>query len=99
MSGYISAEPVWAGIAIRLADGTLWAVELNAKITASIDVKVEEIETTDPFRDTFRSFKGGDMHVKVILNGIGRHVGHFSPDMGANHRTGEIEAAQHQIEG
>jgi hypothetical protein len=99
MSGYISAEPVWAGIAIRLADGTLWAVELDQKITASIDVQVEEIETTDPFRDTFRSFKGGDMHVKVTINGIGRTVSRFGSDMGADHRTGEIEAAQHEIEG
>ncbi len=99
MSGYISAEPVWAGIAIRLADGTLWAVELDAKITASIDVKVEEVETTDLFRDAFRSFKGGDMQVKVVINGIGRTVNRFGSDMGADRRTREIEAPQHEIEG
>lgn len=99
MSGHINAEPVWAGLAVRLADGTLWAVELDKEITASIRVNVEEIETTDLFRDGFRTFRAGDMHVKAVINGIGRGVTRFSPDMGASRRTAEIESPPRAIEG
>lgn len=99
MSGHIHAEPVWAGLAVRLADGTLWAVELDKEITADIDVNVEAIETTDPFRDTFRSWRAGEIRVKATIEGVGRTVTRIGSDMGADRRPAEIEPPQRAIEG
>jgi len=83
MSSKLFAVPVWAGVAIRMADGTLFAVEIDDEIEAIIKVDVEQIETTGP-SDTFRTYKGGDMHVNVSVRGIGRKVARFGADMGAS---------------
>lgn len=97
MSGKLTAHPVWAGVAIRMADGTLYAVEIDRRIYAELKVEQDIADITTAF-DAHRVYAPTDLHVDVHVRGIGRRVSRFGPDMGAEQQPGQLDPATKAIE-
>jgi hypothetical protein len=100
MSGKMIAEPVWVGLAIRMADGMLYAVEIDQDAKAELDLQFDAVEDwASSFAAGYRIHRlGPDIHVRATVSGIGRKVERFGPDMGADHQPKSIEPDQRAIE-
>lgn len=65
MTDRLNSPPVWAGIAIRLADGTLHAIELTgSSLEASITVHEDEPDYT-LFTDRFISPRLPEFEINI----------------------------------
>jgi hypothetical protein len=77
VSGTTLLKPVWVGVAMRMEDGSLYVVEMDEAVRASIDETFESL--------TFRTFEPtGTSYVKFAAEGIGRRTDRFDGDMGAS---------------
>jgi len=78
----MNARPVWAGVVVKLADGTTWAFELTdeAAHRLSADIQVErDVEETTRFGDVFRSCAPlPTSRVQIKLDGTGGRSTRFA---------------------
>ncbi len=73
----MTAPIEWAGVAIRLTDGTVYAFELQPGATAAVNAEAL-VEDNTYFGDAFRSMRPtGDVVVDIRLHGLARHSGRF----------------------
>lgn len=73
----MTAPIEWAGVAIRLTDGTVYAFEFQEGAEAAVAAEAL-LEDATPFGGSFRHMRAtGDVVVDIHLHGLARHSGRF----------------------
>jgi len=101
VSAKINRRPVWAGIAIKLDDGTTYGFELDAyRLEAEIDIRHEAEDDPADFGAFRRRIPTGETFVDIRIRGRAQHSVRFSDAArdATVHQPAEIEPSIRAIE-
>jgi hypothetical protein len=102
MSGRMTARPVWAGVAIKMDDGTTYGFELDGyRLMADIRVNAEKIDDSNFLQHGgSRHIRAGDTYVDIRISGQASQSARFSHAArdATAYQPAEVKPARRAIE-